>query len=457
MNEPTDLERQLAAIATHSVNQSREATPTMQGSPARSRRPMFAYSSIAIATVVVAVAVVASRGDDGTKIDTGATTTSPVAGPSAQEYAGNITVLESPEHGSQLCTRVKDSYPPQCGGADINGWDWESVDTEESANGTTWGTFYVRGTWADGVFTVTRDATGPVPVPSGRKFDFTTPCEELRTDDPDAVVPIESAPVTIDQDPEYAGAWWDSRYGVYNVAFTGHIDEHEAAIRAEYDGRLCVVQFEYSDSELLLAREQLMSVSSRPPGVVIGGTGIDTVGNRVSVDVLVGDPATEAWVRDHLPGVPHVLHAALVPIPAEEAATTPTSGPDPSTSTSTLPPGRYPSQGVDSAAAAIDTWTAAGIENYSFRWERSCFCPLTDVRITVRDGAVVSAEGDLFSAEAPTIVTLIEEVARAEREATGEHAVEWGPYGLPAHASIDWIVNAIDDESGWTITEFAIL
>ncbi|MGH8829004.1 MAG: hypothetical protein ACRDVZ_15690, partial [Jiangellaceae bacterium] len=40
------------------------------------------------------------------------------------------TVLESPEHGPQLCHGVAESLPPQCGGPDIAGWDWSAVEAE---------------------------------------------------------------------------------------------------------------------------------------------------------------------------------------------------------------------------------------------------------------------------------------------------------------------------------------
>src|SRR5688500_15971617 len=100
-----------------------------------------------------------------------------------QRYEADLTVLESPDHGPQLCAAVADSYPPQCGGPDIVGWDWGEVDDAESANGTTWGSYHVVGTWDDGTFTLTEPATGPTGeglAEAGRTF-------EPGCDEPDVV------------------------------------------------------------------------------------------------------------------------------------------------------------------------------------------------------------------------------------------------------------------------------
>lgn len=47
-----------------------------------------------------------------------------------QRYRVTATVLESPEHGPQLCTSLKQSYPPQGSGPDVIGWDWDKVNAE---------------------------------------------------------------------------------------------------------------------------------------------------------------------------------------------------------------------------------------------------------------------------------------------------------------------------------------
>ncbi|MGH2591791.1 MAG: hypothetical protein ACRDGW_13485, partial [Actinomycetota bacterium] len=74
---------------------------------------------------------------------------------SSQLYEANTTILESRDHGPELCLGgVADSYPPQCGGVPIANWDWDLVDGEESASGTTWGNFHVVGNYDGSTFTV---------------------------------------------------------------------------------------------------------------------------------------------------------------------------------------------------------------------------------------------------------------------------------------------------------------
>ena len=43
----------------------------------------------------------------------------------------------------------------QCGGMPIANWDWDAVEGEESADGTTWGSYHVVGTVEGGILTVT--------------------------------------------------------------------------------------------------------------------------------------------------------------------------------------------------------------------------------------------------------------------------------------------------------------
>ena len=73
------------------------------------------------------------------------------------EVLGTGTVLQKNGEEAQLCLgAVAESYPPQCGGPPISGWDWAAVDGEETASGVTWGTYAVQGTWDGTRFTVTQ-------------------------------------------------------------------------------------------------------------------------------------------------------------------------------------------------------------------------------------------------------------------------------------------------------------
>jgi hypothetical protein len=48
----------------------------------------------------------------------------PGSGPEPGRYEADGTVLESPDHGAELCLGgIAESYPPQCSGLQIPNWD----------------------------------------------------------------------------------------------------------------------------------------------------------------------------------------------------------------------------------------------------------------------------------------------------------------------------------------------
>ena len=117
-------------------------------------------------TVLAAIALVtlaACSGDDG-----GGTATDPAgstpdssmpadspAAPGKVHTRGLVTVMDtgSPE----LCLgAVAESYPPQCGGPPIEGWDWAAQNgVFEEQGKVRWGEFAVTGRWDGSTFTVT--------------------------------------------------------------------------------------------------------------------------------------------------------------------------------------------------------------------------------------------------------------------------------------------------------------
>jgi len=167
-----------------------------------------------------------------------------------------VGVLESPEHGPQLCsTGGADIYPPQCGGPDIEGWDWSTVDAE-SARGTTWGSYRITGTWDGATFTLTEPAVADTGTSEpDREYDFSAPCPEpaggwppfpadLAADPP----AYEAAKAAVHELPDVSGTWVDQggtaadltpvpgRY-VLVVRTTGDVPTMEAAVRDIWPGR----------------------------------------------------------------------------------------------------------------------------------------------------------------------------------------------------------------------------
>jgi hypothetical protein len=225
---------------------------------------------------------------------------------------GTATVLESPEHGPQLCFGgVMASYPPQCGGPDVVGWDWATTDGEESANGTTWGEYTVVGTWADGAFTLAEPPRAPVATDDVPEPRSSTPCPE-----PEGGWVVVDASMTTQatQDaalaaaraaPDYSGGWVDQSINpayadgevtaeeelamndpmalILNARFTGDIARHEAELRALWGGALCVSEGRHTEAEMRQIQEEL---GQRDDVLWSGG---DTLSQQVEIGVVVDD------------------------------------------------------------------------------------------------------------------------------------------------------------------------
>lgn len=81
---------------------------------------------------------------------------------SSQELIGQGTVLSKGDGPPMFCLgAVLESFPPQCSGPEIIGWNWNTVDDSMSSDDVTWGTYAVQGTWDGRAFTLTRP---PVPL-----------------------------------------------------------------------------------------------------------------------------------------------------------------------------------------------------------------------------------------------------------------------------------------------------
>ncbi len=76
--------------------------------------------------------------------------------PASGEVVGQGTVLQLGDAAPQFCLGgVMESYPPQCSGPELIGWDWQAVDGAETSGNVTWGNYAVQGTWDGANFTVT--------------------------------------------------------------------------------------------------------------------------------------------------------------------------------------------------------------------------------------------------------------------------------------------------------------
>lgn len=228
-----------------------------------------------------------------------------------QLYQVSATVLESPEHGPQLCDAVAESYPPQCGGPDLVGWDWSEVEAE-SAAGTTWGYYTLVGTWDGQRFTPV-EVREPDPEEPVEQPDFTSPCPEPEGGwapvDPDTATQaaLDEALARAATADDYAGSWvtWpdgnaavdqmptDPSQLVLNLKFTGDLAEREQWIREVWGGALCVSEAAHTEAELIEIQERLQQ---EVPGILSSSP--DVVSNTVTAQVYVATPELQAQVDE---------------------------------------------------------------------------------------------------------------------------------------------------------------
>ena len=240
------------------------------------------------------------------------------------------TVLESPEHGPQLCSVVAASFPPQCGGPDVVDWSWDGLGAE-SVNGTTWGSYLVVGTWDGERLHLTEPARaddGQTEHLDAHPQDFTSPCPPPEG----GWRPVDRARTTTDAfervsavataEPDFAGLWVDhigepqeTEFSpvVLNVAFTGDLDRHEADLGTAWDGPLCVVEYERTLDELIRIQSELQRVTEEL-GLEMLWSDAGEYTNHVELGVVFIDEATQAEIdRRYGPGAVRVT-AALQPI-----------------------------------------------------------------------------------------------------------------------------------------------
>lgn len=81
----------------------------------------------------------------------------PAGSPTSAEVLGQGTVIQKGEGAVEFCLGpITMIYPPDCGGPEIVGWDWDAVEGDETEGTTTWGTYAVQGTWDGDRLTVTQ-------------------------------------------------------------------------------------------------------------------------------------------------------------------------------------------------------------------------------------------------------------------------------------------------------------
>ncbi|WP_433259328.1 hypothetical protein ACQPYK_49885 (plasmid) [Streptosporangium sp. CA-135522] len=247
--------------------------------------------------------------------------TAPAATTPATRYQADGTVLADAKHGPQLCAIVAASLPPQCGGPDVIGWDWNTVE-HSARGGVRWGEYHVVGTWDGARLTLTEP-----PHPAERRDaprarpDLTTPCPKPAggwrpVDQGKSTQETMAAAITRAQElPGYAGSWLDQSYLeeiddfdaddprsverhandpkrlVLNLRFTGDAAAHEPLIREVSYGALCLSPAQRTVAELRALQER---AQQEIKGVYCAAA--DERAGRVQIGVWVVTPELQRQV-----------------------------------------------------------------------------------------------------------------------------------------------------------------
>lgn len=253
------------------------------------------------------------------------------AGSEPTRYEADETVLESPDHGPELCLGgITDSLPPQCSGLPISGWVWTDVEDEETMGGTTWGQFHLVGTYDGESFTVLEvDRYRPPP---SERADFTPPCPEPAS----GWAVIDAAQATeadlqavmraAEDEPDSAGFWIDyiqepmesisSENVIAIAAFTGDLERHKTELREMWDGALCVAQHDRTQAELQGIQRELSGEVGEELGLEVTWSSASVVDNLVEVGVVVAGPEAVSAVGERYGPGAVLLVPALEPIEA---------------------------------------------------------------------------------------------------------------------------------------------
>jgi WD40-like Beta Propeller Repeat len=237
----------------------------------------------------------------------------PPSSTSTQRYTYDGLVSQSPQHSAELCvyatadTRIG---ADDCSGPAVAGWDWNQLKAKKTSAGIISGKFHVVGTYDGNEFTLTQPPTAVhrVAAPALRSFKTTCPApaggwhvtnpSRLTFDDYNALISAaRGAPdftgLWIDSSTEPPGAVNDFAREVFNVGFTGHLDEHRLQLAAAWGGPICVIEQSRPYRELQSISHTLFGPYGQSLGLQLIDAGPDEARNVVQGDAVAVSPATQ--------------------------------------------------------------------------------------------------------------------------------------------------------------------
>lgn len=291
-----------------------------------------------ILTVLLLAGVLVGCGNDGsTPSDTpkaaGSAPSSPVATPTTLPSAippasglvttgSPVTVLAKPDQPAEACIGgVEDSYPPQCGGTVLSGFDWaEHPGDFEEYNGIRWGEFVVIGHFDGTTIDVTKvvpenEYVRPQPTPHEDLFKPLCPEPEggWKVVDPSKTggTDVYKTFRVARRLPGYADGFidMDPKPAVINVRVTGDPAAAEKELRKVWGGALCVVKAGRDQAEIRRISDELGDL----PGVLSWGGDNEPI----KASVIWDDGSLQAWADNEYGDGVVTIYSALQPAPAD--------------------------------------------------------------------------------------------------------------------------------------------
>lgn len=182
------------------------------------------------------------------------------------------TVIESGDGGVQMCIGpIAMSYPPQCGGPALVGWDWaEWSGAYAESGGVRWGEFALTGTFDSEALTFTPETIEPW------RDDRTVADDRSR-------VPTAGAGATPEQ--QLAESASSPELTIINVRVVGDLEAGTIELRRIWGGMLCVSGATRTQSELQEIADDI--VAETPQGIL--SITADGMVGRVNVEVIHDD------------------------------------------------------------------------------------------------------------------------------------------------------------------------
>jgi hypothetical protein len=280
----------------------------------------IALAAVAIGSLVVAATALLQDGDSSRP--------EKLAPAFDGSVRGEGSVMQTGSDGPVFCAPISRAVPAvtphtpeQCVGIPIKSWDWRLVPWRQSAENTTWADVRVRGTYDDGVLTITGAPMEPLPDDEPSTSSLFSPLcgdpdGDPRHDSAEWEAATQDHPSVINSIGGMRAIWVSNPIPgpvVVNViAVPGEADAVRRQIREVWQGLLCVEERSQPTSD------ELERIRTRLPSVLdqtIWQTRVDDRLGIVEALIDVVTPAEIAAVeRAFGPGVVE-LQGVLTPQP----------------------------------------------------------------------------------------------------------------------------------------------